>query len=66
MVLAFLLNLVVCFLDPTEFRGTRAFGQVIFLLGGLLLPYVTYCLRSGFFGEVEPNLNHLVTAGPYR
>lgn len=66
MVLAFLFNLLVCFLDPTEFKGTRALGQVIFLLGGFLLLFVTYYLRSGFFGEVEPNLDHLVTAGPYR
>lgn len=66
MVLAFLFNLVVCFLDPTEFKGTRALGQVIFLLGGLLMVYVAYYLRSGFLGEVEPNLDHLVTAGPYR
>lgn len=66
MVLTFLSNLLVCFLDPTEFKGTRALGQVVFLLGGLLLLYVTYYLRSGFFGEVEPNLDHLVTTGPYR
>lgn len=66
MVLAFLLNLLVCFLDPADFKGTRALGQVLFLLGGLLLFYVTYYLRSGFLGEVEPNLDHLVTAGPYR
>ncbi|HAL61881.1 MAG TPA: hypothetical protein DCP08_05670 [Chloroflexi bacterium] len=66
MVLAFLLNLVVCFLDPTEFRGTRALGQAFFFLGGLLLLYAACYLRRGFFGEVEPNLNHLVTAGPYR
>lgn len=66
MVLAFLFNLVVCFLDPTEFKGTRTLGQVLFLLGGLLMVYVTYYLRGGFLGEVEPNLDHLVTTGPYR
>jgi len=66
MVLAFLLNLLVCFLDPTEFKGTRALGQVVFLLGGLLMAYVTCYLRRGFLGEVEPNLAHLVTKGPYR
>lgn len=66
MVLAFLFNLLVCFLDPIGFKGTRALGQFLFLLGCLLLVYVTYCLRSGFFGEVEPNLDHLVTGGPYR
>ncbi|MFQ6001259.1 MAG: methyltransferase family protein [Anaerolineae bacterium] len=66
MVLAFLLNLLVCFLDPTEFRGTRALGQVVFLMGCLLMVYVAYYLRSGFLGEVEPNLDHLVTKGPYR
>jgi len=66
MVLAFLFNLLVCFLDPIGFRGTRAVGQVVFLLGGLLLVYVAYYLRSGFLGEVEPNLDHLVTKGPYR
>jgi len=65
MVLAFLFNLLVCFFDPTEFKGTRALGQVLFLLGGLLMVYVTYHLRSGFLGEVEPNLEHLVTTGPY-
>jgi len=66
MVLAFLSNLLVCFLDPIEFTGTRALGQVLFLLGGLLMVYVVYYLRGGFLGEVEPNLDHLVTAGPYR
>ncbi len=66
MVLAFLFNLLVCFLDPTGFTGAKALGQVLFLLGGLLSLYVTYYLRSGFLGEVEPNLDHLVTAGPYR
>ena len=66
MGLALLLNLAVCFLDPTEFTGGRTLGQVVFLLGFLLLLYVTYYLRSGFLGEVEPNLEHLVTAGPYR
>ncbi len=66
MVLAFLFNLLVCFLDPTEFAGTRALGQVVFLLGFLLMVYVAYYLRHGFLGEVEPNLDHLVTKGPYR
>jgi protein-S-isoprenylcysteine O-methyltransferase Ste14 len=66
MVLAFLFNLLVCFLDPTEFIGTKAIGQVVFLFGLLLLLYVTYYLRRGFLGEVEPNLDHLVTDGPYR
>lgn len=66
MVLAFLLNLLVGFLDPIEFKGTRTLGQVVFLSGGLLLIHVTYYLRSGFFGEVEPNLDHLVITGPYR
>jgi protein-S-isoprenylcysteine O-methyltransferase Ste14 len=66
MVLAFLFNLLVCFLDPTAFKGTRALGQVLFLMGGLLMIYVTYYLRLGFLGEVEPNLDHLVTSGPYR
>ena len=66
MVLASLSNLLVWFLHPTEFKGTRALGQVVFLLGGLLLLYVTCYLRSGFLGEVEPNLDHLATAGPYR
>lgn len=66
MVSAFLFNLLVCFLDPAEFKGTRAVGQVVFLLGGLLMLYVVYYLRRGFFGEVEPNLDRLVTKGPYR
>jgi len=66
MVLAFLLNLAVCFLDPLELVTARKGGKVILFLGGLLFLYVCYYLRRGLLGEVEPNLDHLVTEGPYR
>ena len=66
MVLAFLLNLLVCFLDPLELVTARTAGKAILFLAGLLFVYVCYYLRKGFLGEVEPNLDHLVTTGPYR
>jgi len=66
MVLAFLLNLLVCFLDPIESATVKTAGKVILFLGGLFFLYVCYYLRMGLMGEVEPNLDHLVTWGPYR
>lgn len=66
MVLAFLLNLAVCFLDPLELVTARTVGKVILFLGGLFFLYVCYYLRMGLMGEVEPNPDHLVTGGPYR
>lgn len=35
-------------------------------MGSLFFVYVLLYLRSGFFGETEPKLNHLFTRGPYR
>jgi protein-S-isoprenylcysteine O-methyltransferase Ste14 len=66
MVLAFLLNLAVCFLDPLELVTARTTGKVVLFLGWLFFLYVCYYLRMGLMGEVEPNLDHLVTEGPYR
>lgn len=66
MGLALLLNLGVCFLDPLELLAARTAGKAILFLGGLLFLYVCYYLRRGLLGEVEPNLDHLVTEGPYR
>jgi protein-S-isoprenylcysteine O-methyltransferase Ste14 len=44
----------------------REIGSIIFLCGVLLFIYVLVYLRRGFLGKTEPELDHLVTEGPYR
>ena len=65
MVIAFTGNLIVSFL----FKGFIQFkkvGWVLLFSGSLFFTYVVYYLRSGFFGNVEPVLDFLITNGPYK
>ena len=65
MVIAFTGNLIVSFL----FKGFILFkgvGWVLFFSGSLFFVYVVYYLRKGFFGNVEPVLDFLITDGPYK
>ena len=66
MVLSFTANMIVSFYDPTEIILPRLIGEAILVCGFLIFAYVLFYLRSGFFGETEPKLDHLITEGPYR
>ena len=66
MVLSFTINMVIGFFDPTEILVPKELGLVILLCGSLLFVYVLLYLRSGFFGETEPDSGFLITEGPYR
>ena len=66
MVLSFTANLIVSFYDPTEIILPREIGEALLVCGLLIFAYVLFYLRSGFFGETEPKLDHLITEGPYR
>jgi protein-S-isoprenylcysteine O-methyltransferase Ste14 len=65
MVTAFTVNLIVSF----WFGGLIQFkevGWVLFFSGSLFFIYVVFYLRSGFFGNVLPVLDFLITDGPYK
>jgi len=67
MVLSLTANLVVPFFDRTMvLLVPREMGLILFLCGVLLFVYVLTYLRRGFLGQTEPELDHLVTEGPYR
>jgi len=66
MVLSFTANMSISFFDPTEIMVPKETGLAILILGSLSFIYVLLYLRSGFLGETEPELDHLVTKGPYR
>jgi len=66
MILAFTSNLIICYLDPFRILGSKEIGVALLVGGGLVFIYVLLYLRSGFFGETEPKLDFLITAGPYR
>jgi len=66
MVLSFTFNLIICFFDPFEILVSKEIGILLLVCGALILVYVLFYLRSGFFGETEPKLNFLITTGPYR
>ncbi len=65
MVLFFTANIVVDIYDPFEMPILQEIGWAVFVLGFLVLIYVALYLRSGFFGATDPNLDHLITKGPY-
>ena len=65
MVLSFTINMIVALFDPTEIPISKEIGAAILACGALFFVYVLYYLRSGFFGETEPKLDFLITAGPY-
>jgi len=66
MVLSFTINLIICFLDPIEIPVLKEIGVALLVCGFLIFVYVLLYLRSGFFGETEPELDFLITKGPYR
>lgn len=66
MGLSFTTNLIVCFLDPIEILVLNEIGVAILICGFLIFVYVLLYLRSGFFGETKPELDFLITKGPYR
>ena len=66
MVLSFTANMIVSFYDPAEIILPREIGEALLVCGFLIFAYVLFYLRSGFFGETEPKLDHLITEGPYR
>lgn len=66
MALCFTANLMVCFLDRMRLPASEQLGRALLVLGVLLFGYVLLYLRRGFLGETRPNLDHLVTGGPYR
>ena len=65
MVLSFTANLIVSLYDPTEIILPMEIGEALLVCGFLIFAYVLFYLRSGFFGETEPKLDHLITEGPY-
>lgn len=65
MVLSFTGNLVLSLLDPVRIVLPRELGIVFLACGSLFFTYVLFYLRGGFFGETDPNLDCLVTRGPY-
>jgi len=66
MVLSFTANMIVSLYDPTEIILPREIGEALLVCGFLIFAYVLFYLKSGFFGETEPKLDHLITEGPYR
>lgn len=66
MVLVYTANIVVSSWDTTGLIDLKRLGGDLVVVGALLFAYAVAYLRSGFFGETEPKLDHLVTEGPYR
>ncbi|MCP8304745.1 MAG: isoprenylcysteine carboxylmethyltransferase family protein [archaeon] len=66
MVVSFLANIAIAFVDPVELQFFKNLGLVLFILGILSFIYTLFYLRSGFFGKTEPRLDLLITKGPYR
>jgi protein-S-isoprenylcysteine O-methyltransferase Ste14 len=66
MVLSFMANLIICFLDPLDLLRSRELGVSLFGSGCMFFLYVLFYLRSGFLGGTEPRLEYLISKGPYR
>ena len=66
MVLTFTSNMVIGLWFTTDIFMLERIGEALLALGALLFVYVLVYLRRGFLGSTEPNLDHLVTEGPYR
>jgi protein-S-isoprenylcysteine O-methyltransferase Ste14 len=66
MVLTFTSNMVIGLWLTTDIFMLERIGEALLTLGALLFIYVLAYLRRGFLGNTEPNLDHLVTEGPYR
>lgn len=65
MVLVFTATITIAFWDKTGMSGTKTVGEALVVLGSFLFVYTLAYLRSGFFGETESTLDHLITEGPY-
>jgi len=65
MVIALTANMAAGFYDRNVLSVPIEIGWALFILGFLFFCYAVFSLRRGFFGETEPNLNYLVTNGPY-
>jgi protein-S-isoprenylcysteine O-methyltransferase Ste14 len=65
MVLSLTSNLIIGLFDPIKIPTLKEIGIVILVCGSLFFVYVLFYLRSGFFGETEPKLDHLIKKGPY-
>jgi len=65
MVLVFTANMAGALWDKARMSGTKTVGEALVVLGSFLFIYTLAYLRSGFFGETEPTLDHLITEGPY-
>lgn len=66
MTLFLTVNMLICFLDPTELPVPKEIGLILFIFGGFVFVYVLLYLRTGILGETEPNLHNLITKGPYK
>jgi protein-S-isoprenylcysteine O-methyltransferase Ste14 len=62
--------MVVSLFTKTELLISVGFvklaGFLILFLGMLLFAFAAACLGKGFFGNVQPVCDNLVTSGPYR
>jgi len=66
MVLSFMVNLIVSFYFREKLIALKEVGIILLVVGAILFLYAIFYLRSGFFGETAPTLDHLVTEGPNR
>lgn len=66
MVITFSVNLFIGMYSRNTLSVPKGIGEAILVLGFVACGYVLLYLRKGFFGDTEPNLDHLVTEGPYR
>jgi len=65
-VLSLLINILIGFLYRNEMPISKDIGIGIVFFGVLFFVYALLYLRSGFLGETEPELEFLITKGPYR
>lgn len=65
MVLVYTANIVASYWDTTGLIDLKRAGGALIVIGALLFALSVAYLRSGFFGETEPKLDHLVARGPY-
>ncbi len=65
-VLSLTANLFIGFLYRNEIPVSKDIGILLVSFGGLFFVYTLLYLRRGFFGGTEPELEFLITDGPYR
>ncbi len=66
MVLSFTANIVASLFSRERSTLLKEIGIVFLATSSALFLYVIFYLRSGFFGETMPTLDHVVTEGPYK